>query len=67
MLILAVAAAFGNIVALRRIVQVRKTRVIQLQVCAPEFAERIDFVRIHILQVVPEQAHFRIDARVDDG
>ncbi len=67
MLLVAIAAALGDIVALRRIVEIGEARIIQLQVGAPKLAQRLDLIGVDLLQVVPEQAHLRIHGRIDDG
>ncbi len=66
MLVLRIAAAVGDILPLRRVVQIGKAGVVELQILASQLAERLDFVRIHARQRSPEIVHVRIHRRIHD-
>ena len=54
-----------HVLALLRIVEIRETRVVELQILAAALAELDDLLRVHRTQVVPELFHARIHAHVD--
>ncbi len=64
---IAVSPESLDVLALRRIVEVGKARVVELQVGAPERAERLDLVGVHLLQVAPEFFDVGVDRGVDCG
>src|SRR5262245_60756252 len=61
----AVAAKPRDVFALRRIVQISKAGVIDLQVSAPEAHQLGDFVCIDSLEVVPEPVEVRVYVMID--
>ena len=67
MLVLGVAPLRREHRALRRIVQVRQRRVVQLQVGAAERGDRVHLLVVGRGQVVPELVLVRIDRLVDRG
>jgi hypothetical protein len=67
MLVLRVVAPRGQFRPLGRIVEVRQTRVVQLQIPAAELVQVRHLLGVRGRQVVPERLLVRVDRRVESG
>src|SRR5260370_40495554 len=66
-LALARAAEPGDVVALRRVVEICQAGVVELEIAATELAQRRDLVGIDAAEIVPERGEVGIDLVVDGG
>src|SRR6266851_8378200 len=67
MLTLAVAAKPGDVLPLRWVIQIRETRVVELEIGAAKLSERLKLVGVDPPEVVPKFFQVGIDGSVDSG
>ena len=66
-MMLAVAAEPGDIGSLRRIVEIGKAGVVELQLGTPQRSKRLDLVGVDLLQILPELFEVGVNRRINRG